>query len=45
VNNEFKRIWTEENFEKPHAEQVVSGARFESGTSKKPKAGVPTTLP
>ena len=44
-NNEFKRIWTEENFEKRHAQKVESGPRFEPSTSKKYKAGVPTTLP
>jgi hypothetical protein len=26
--------WTEENLEKPHSEQVVSGPRFEPHTSK-----------
>jgi len=30
---------------KTHAEQVVSGPRFEPSTSKNHNAGVPTTLP
>jgi hypothetical protein len=34
VNNECKKIWTEENFENPQAEQVVSGPRFEPSTSQ-----------